>query len=136
MKLSNNKLLRSWIVPPTYVYDIIREQYLDYIPWLLVRSVQYIGKVPGHRECSGNVPMLPGHKSFKHVMPVLARAPNSTEATDPKPVMCKVEPRYRQTLIPDKKARVKCRVSAALNFSPLPATAPSFPLYTYAVTQQ
>ena len=57
---SHNKILGSWSIPPTYVYDIIREQYSDYIPWVLVPSVQYRGKVPSHKQCSGNVPMLPG----------------------------------------------------------------------------
>ena len=60
MKLSNGNVLGSWSIPPTYVYDIIREQCSDYIPWVLVRNVQHRGKVPSHRECSGNVPMLPG----------------------------------------------------------------------------
>ena len=60
----NNKLLGSWSIPPTYAYDIIREQYSDHSPWVLVPSVQYRGKVPSHRECSGNVLMLPGLKSL------------------------------------------------------------------------
>ena len=60
IKLSNNKLLGSWSIHLTNVYDIIREQYSDFIPWALVPSVQHRRKVPSHRECSGNVPMLPG----------------------------------------------------------------------------
>ena len=35
MKLSN-KLLSSWSIPTNSVYDIITEQYLDYIPWVLI----------------------------------------------------------------------------------------------------
>ena len=51
MKLSNNKL-GFWSIPPTYVCDIIRQQYSDYIPWVLVRRVQHRGKILSHRECN------------------------------------------------------------------------------------